>query len=135
MKTEHFHVTSTNEAWGLATEVFGVSCSIDQTATDIAGYKIFRGNTDAACWISDLGNRLELNMSDGSTINIWIDQKKYTAEEVRNMISDTRNELAAIENLTAAIKRCDISKSADILLETLHERKKDLTKILTDFGI
>ena len=45
----------------------------DDEATRRAGYDIYRGETFAP-WVSDLGDRFEVNGRFGTTKNIWIDE-------------------------------------------------------------
>ncbi len=42
-------------------------------ASERAGYPIYYSTaSDVNAWISDLGNRLEVNLPDGKSVNIWI---------------------------------------------------------------
>ena len=74
--TTAFHVASREEAWQKANEIFPTDYKKDETASERAGYPIYRSTaTDAGIkdWISDLGARLELNLKNGAkTLNIWI---------------------------------------------------------------
>ena len=74
--TTAFHVESREEAWQKAIEIFPTDYKKDETASERAGYPIYRSTaTDAGIkdWISDLGARLELNLKNGAkTLNIWI---------------------------------------------------------------
>ena len=62
------------EAWKAADQIFRTDYIKDEAASDRAGYPIYKstqeGNTN---WISDLGDRLEVNQ-DGKTVNIWIEE-------------------------------------------------------------
>lgn len=67
-------VKNIREAWNLADRLFPSDYQLDESRTANAGYKVYY-STDPQmhAWISDLGNRLELNYSDGKFENIWID--------------------------------------------------------------
>ena len=68
-------VNSKTQAWKLAKRLFEKNCSfeLDNNRTERAGYKIYY-STGTQEYICDLGNRLELNYSDGTSENIWINE-------------------------------------------------------------
>ena len=136
-KTEKIIAKNEREAWKMAAEIFGCSYERDEEASQRAGYSIYRGNTDVNCWISDLGNRLELNMSNGSTICIWIEEeeKRYTAAEVRQIITNAKNELEAVEKIVDAVKGMDITETADMVLRQMSLRCRELMDKLAEFGL
>lgn len=93
--------TSRAEAWQMANEIFPTDYMKDEGASSRAGYDIYR-NGGGWClhpienynqWISDLGNRLEINLDNGKTINIWIEIP--VAEFTEGQIADT---LKVIDN-------------------------------------
>lgn len=64
------------EAWAIADELFPTDYAKDEAASAAAGYEIHRSTvSDCGAWISDLGNRLEINFADGHTVNIWIESE------------------------------------------------------------
>lgn len=76
--------TSREQAWEMANEIFPTDYEKAEKASARAGYDIYMKNGDRAqhsetedwvlaSWISDLGNRLEINLASGKTINIWIE--------------------------------------------------------------
>lgn len=72
---------NTAEAWTMANEIFPTDYMKDSSRSEAAGYDIYF--TTAAgknAWISDLNDRLELNMDDGRTINIWSENKVTCTE-------------------------------------------------------
>ena len=137
MKNESMTVKTEAAAWKTAAEIFGCEYQRDTTASNNAGYPIYRGVSDAQCWISDLGSRLELNMADGSTITIWIEpeEKRYTAAEVRELVRTTKNELAAVEEVIEAMKNMDITETTDMVMASMAARKNTLMAKLAEFGL
>ena len=60
------------KAWEIAYMLFG-SYEFDPYKSQNAGYRIYRSSEeDNNGWISDLESRLEINFSDGRSMNIWI---------------------------------------------------------------
>lgn len=76
------NAASREQAWEMANEIFPTDYEKDEGSSERAGYPIYRFRGDwcteefANNWISDLGNRLEVNLANGKTINIWIETKK-----------------------------------------------------------
>ena len=70
------------EAWNLVNEFFPTDYDRDEASSQRAGYPIYRSTADDHYYdyICDLGNRLEVNLSDGKTINIWIQPEKQEAD-------------------------------------------------------
>lgn len=69
--------TNTRErAWTIANEVFPTDYMKNETRSKRAGYDIYESTAEGVyAWISDLGNRLEVNLDNGTTITIWINEK------------------------------------------------------------
>lgn len=68
-------VSSVKEAWELANRLFPTDYEKDEERSIRAGYPIFYSTANGVnAWISDLGNRLELNYADGKSENIWIER-------------------------------------------------------------
>ena len=88
-------VNSREAAWKAANELFPTDYEQDSIATRNAGYPVY-WSTLPGCnaWISDLGCRLEVNLENGQSINIWIEEEKeeeeaaevITEEEVKEMV-------------------------------------------------
>lgn len=92
-----YTVTSVNEAWNKANEIFPTDYLHDSDCTRRAGYDIY-WSTRPGCnaWISDLGDRLEVNLPNGESINIWIEEpkyKEYQIEDALKVISDAIYEI------------------------------------------
>lgn len=78
--TNHIHTTSVREAWEKAREMIP-SVTKTEAGSARAGYSIYASDTDPREWISDLGDRLEINLKDGTTVNVWIDPQEDGTEE------------------------------------------------------
>ena len=134
-KNTRHEVSSKDEAWALAGELFGSDWMEDASSSERAGYPIYRSTADANSWISDLNTRLELNMADGSTINIWIEERKYTAEEVKSIISEARKELETIEKFFEVVKESKGSRTASDVMTLLLRKRSEYKRALKTFGL
>ena len=74
-------VSSRLEALGIARAYLG-DTKKDESASNKAGYPICKNISGE--WVSDLGNRLELNFADGHTQNIWIEDELKGIERFTN---------------------------------------------------
>ena len=76
-------VKNINEAWAKVNEIFPTDYSEDVAASERAGYKIYRSSINHYDYICDLGDRLEINFSDDTTVNIWVETEEV--EEVKTV--------------------------------------------------
>lgn len=61
------------EAWSKADEIFPTDYELDGQRTARAGYPVYYSTLDGCtAYICDLGDRLEVNLPDGSSVNIWV---------------------------------------------------------------
>lgn len=67
-------VNSKEQAWAEADRIFPTDYAVDQRSSTRAGYPIHRSTAAGHHhdYICDLGDRLEVNLSTGETVNIWI---------------------------------------------------------------
>lgn len=66
-------VTSIRGAWAEVRKIFPTNYEHDASRSERAGYPIYYSTAAGVnAWISDLGNRLEVNLPDGKSVNIWI---------------------------------------------------------------
>lgn len=90
-------VNSTREAWKAAAEIFPTPYHKDEQSSERAGYSVYRSDyfNRYYCYICDLGDRLEINLDDGKTINIWIspeeDENGNPADEIRAAVEAMHN--------------------------------------------
>lgn len=77
-------VTTKAEAWDIAMALLGgkTSYSLDQKSSERAGYNIFRNDESYYSYICDLGDRLEVNMENGATKNVWIGKQEEPIKEI-----------------------------------------------------
>ena len=86
-------VKSKQKAWRKADVLFSTDYMKDDIRSNRAGYDIYYSTAAGVdAWISDLGDRLEVNMENGKTVNIWIDDEpqfaEYQLEDALSVISD-----------------------------------------------
>lgn len=76
-------VNTVEQAWKVADRIFPTDYIKDEKVSYEMGYPIYTSTLwgkSCNAWISDLGARLEVNLDDGRTVNIWIDEN-YMEEE------------------------------------------------------
>ena len=137
---EHYEYTTRDEAWQKAKNVFPFDFEKDESASERAGYPVYRATRESNnnSWISDLGTLLELNIVDGKdgeckTINIWINDRKYTASEVREIVKAQRNELEAINAIRLAAEVMQ-THAGEVVTEILKRMEYDVKAKLEEFG-
>lgn len=82
-------VTSIRNAWAEANKIFPTDYEYDASRSERAGYPIYHSTAAGVnVWISDLGNRLEVNLPDGKSVDIWI-QSTAEAAATSNSTEDT----------------------------------------------
>lgn len=88
--TNRLEAKNVQEAWDMANEIFPSDYNEDSASTQRSGYPIYRSSIEHHDYICDLGNRLEINLKNGKTKNIWIAEeteekspKLPTKEEVK----------------------------------------------------
>ena len=91
-------VKSKEEAWRIADTIFTTDYMWDDVRSSNAGYNIYHSTAAGVnAWISDLGNRLEVNLENGETVNIWIEEEQkyteYQIEDALKVISDAIYEI------------------------------------------
>lgn len=135
-KREHITVGSREEAWKQAQEIFGCSYEYDDIRSAGAGYNIYTGCSDVDCWISDLGSSLELNMSNGETILIRVEEpeKRYSASEIRQIVKNAQRELKSVERISEAIGRVEFTDVKGAVIELISARRRELKAQLEEFG-
>lgn len=84
-------VNNKREAWSKADEIFPGDYMIDGNRSKRAGYPIYYSTTDGVnAYICDLGNRLEVNLPSGESVNIWIEPQyaEYQIKDALEVIDD-----------------------------------------------
>lgn len=90
---EKMTVNSRKEAWKKADTIFTTDYMKDEVRSKRAGYDVYYSTADGVnAWISDLTDRLEINLESGETINIWINEepefKEYQIADALKVIDD-----------------------------------------------
>jgi len=136
---ERIEVESKSAAWEKAASLFPFDYERNEFASKNAGYPIFSATDKTnGSFICDLGCRLELNIrhNDGTeseTINIWIEDRRYTAAEVRRIIKKQRAELDAIDAIKRAAE-CNPSDASEQVLKVLVTLDLAVREDLQRFG-
>lgn len=106
-KVRVMKVNSTREAWEIANILFPTDYKKSHRGSEAAGYDIYASTAKYnESWISDLGNRLEVNVvsekGEVNTTNIWIEGKetKALAVTVKSMTGEFKE--YTIENIINA---------------------------------
>lgn len=88
-------VKSIQEAWDEVNKIFPYDYEKDETASKNAGYPVYYSTASdhQNNWISDLGNRLEVNFEDGRSVNVWVNSEEYHHFEVKKSINDVPDKI------------------------------------------
>jgi len=97
------NVTSRKEAWRMANELFPTDYTKDEKSSNNAGYPIYRSTAEDHYYdyICDIGSRLEINLSSGKTVNIWI----VETEEVKELMAMVETLQKKVSKLEAALEK------------------------------
>lgn len=71
-------VRTVEKAWEQVNKIFPYDYEKDEKSSANAGYPIYSSTSadHPNNWISDLGNRLEVNFENGKSENVWIDPEE-----------------------------------------------------------
>ena len=96
-------VNSRNEAWLRVNEIFPTDYAEDGKASYIAGYPVYKSTVPGCrAWISDLWDRLEVNLPGGDSINIWIEEKpRYSEDDISDALRVISNAIYEIDDRVA----------------------------------
>lgn len=111
-------VKNIQQAWNEADRIIPNDYMKDYEASEIAGYTIYRSTVEYYDYICDLGDRLEVNLANGQSINIWIEQ------------SATIEEYADCEASTITIRTYKNGSSRDTTRTATEEEKQILKSII-----
>ena len=121
---------SRKEAWEIADSIFSTDYMKDERRSQNAGYDIYHSTADGVnAWISDLGNRLEVNMENGETVNIWIEEEpqfsEYQLADALSVISDAIYEID--DNILSGLQKVT---GIDVARAKLYGAYAEIAKIL-----
>ena len=111
-------VQNIEQAWKEVNKLIPNDYMKDYDASERAGYSIYRSTVEYFDYICDLGDRLEVNLANGQTVNIWI-EAPTTIEEYANCQAST---------ITIRSYANGISK--DITRNSTEDEKKILKSII-----
>lgn len=76
-KTQHYTARTLDEAWKIADSIFPTDYMKDEERSQRAGYPTYGSTAEGHYYdyICDLNTRLEVNLSDGRTVNIMIQHR------------------------------------------------------------
>lgn len=82
--TKRIEVNSKREAWNMVNAIFPTDYQKDEFSSERAGYPVYRSTAEGHFYdyICDLNDRLEVNLSNGKTVNIWFSQIFMKAREL-----------------------------------------------------
>ena len=129
-------VKSVKEAWAAADEIFPTDYMKDERASANAGYNVFRSTADGHYYdyICDLGDRLEINLMDGRTINIWIDAPKYKEYQLADALATINNAIYEIDDMVNSdlAKETGIREARDTLYGAYAKIRDILDRVNPD---
>lgn len=64
--------STVGEAWEIVNSIFPGDYAEDAASTARAGYPVYRGTAERRAYVCDLGDRLEVNLPTGRSVNVWI---------------------------------------------------------------
>lgn len=96
-----YTVNSVNKAWNKAAEIMPTDYEYDINRSNRAGYGIYYSTADGVtAWVSDLGNRLEVNLPNGETINVWIEEETAESEQNAAEVAEAVEAVHSVTRLT-----------------------------------
>lgn len=121
---------SRKQAWREADNLFPTDYIKDETKSENAGYDIYCSTCDGVnAWISDLNDRLEINLATGETVNIWIEEeaqfKEYQISDALKVIDNAIYEID--DNVDS--KLAEVTGIREVRIK-LYEAYKAIAKIL-----
>jgi hypothetical protein len=128
--------TTIRKAWEIANEIFPTDYTKDDRASDNAGYDIYKSTVPGCgAWISDLGDRLEINLESGDSINVWIEPDRTHERSAHNertitLESTTTTTRQGERNTTT--RTTEITLSADTTMNaiaTFEKRAKEIVRM------
>ena len=84
-------VETKQDAWNKANDIMTYDFEYHTELSQRAGYPIyFTTKSNCAEWIADLNDRLECNLANGETVNIWV---RPTLEQILHRDGFHKNSL------------------------------------------
>ena len=133
-------VTSIRDAWAEVQKIFPTRYEHDASRSERAGYPIYYSTAaSVSAWISDLGNRLEVNLPDGKSVDIWIqapaeaatsDSTKDTEDSGSATKEERRETAKRIQRFTyyytkEYVRELDNKKREDAAVKEMEDAAKE----------
>lgn len=119
-------------AWTIANEVFPTDYMKNEIRSKRAGYDIYESTAEGVnAWISDLGDRLEVNLDNGTTITIWIkDKPKFKEWQIEDALQVIDKAIYKIDDIVddRLAQETGIAEAR----ETLYGAYEKIAKILKE---
>lgn len=93
-------------AWNMADRLIDGDYLKDEESSQRAGYPIYRSTTSTE-YICDLGDRLEVNKADGSSVNIWIVENEETKENRQAVQNEEAHSIETVERIAICVEGYD----------------------------
>lgn len=97
-----------------------------------AGYDIYESTAEGVfAWISDLQDRLEVNLDNGKTVTIWIDEEqKFKEWQIEDALQVLDNAIYKIDDIIddKLAEETGIAKAREIMYKAYDEIAKILSK-------
>ena len=117
-------VRSEKEAFIEANKLMHYDYEYDVCRSKNAGYPIYFTTKEGVNeWISHLGNRLEVNLENGETVNIWIDDTNEKEIKIKINVDNARKVLECISGSLNEYKRYE-RMSDDEIIDTIINKVK-----------
>lgn len=121
-------VKTSFEAWEAVTALFPTEYKKDEEASARAGYPIYRSTVNHYDYFCMLGDRIEVNFSNGKTVNVWI--KSEPKPEKREVKTEAElKEIAEAMSETIMIRTYENGNSNDTRRKTTKPEKAIIYKI------
>lgn len=107
-------VNSMEEAWKWARLSLPGTFTKDPVKSERAGYPVYTtSDPEESAWISDLGDRLEINSESSPSVNIWVSRpQKFTKKELTESLDQITKMVSAYlkipEEISKEFKLTDI---------------------------
>ena len=123
-------VKTKEEAWNKADIIFPTDYAKDEVRSSRAGYTVYYSTAEGVvAWISDLGDRLEINLENGETVNIWIDEEpEFSESEIADALSVISDAIYDIDDKINL--ELDDTTGIKAARDTLYGAYKEIAKIL-----
>lgn len=116
------------QAWEAVTALFPDEYKKDEESSAKAGYSVYRSTVNYYNYFCMLGDRIEVNFSNGKTVNVWI--KPDPKPEKREVKTEAElKEIAEAMSETIMIRTYENGNSKDTRRKTTKPEKAIIYKI------